>query len=547
MFSESSWSRKCIGDVDVLFHEGLYHLFHLVLPNHDFIAHAISDNGLNWRRIDNALFIGDPGSWDDLMLWTMHVTPDPHKPGSWRMFYTGLSRRDQGRKQRVGLALSDDLFTWKKAAVNWEDRRGPRDPERVKQARAKLPSSISNNIKSTHDAGSCFPLEPGAQFYESSIKSERAWVSFRDPFYFREGNCGWLLTAARINSGPVVRRGCVGLMEETSPNRFRPLPALHAPMLYDDIEVPNLFRIDGDHYLVGSLREDAKIRYWHTVDIKKPWGNYYDNVLLAKGNYAGRICPDPRGFLLWNFYTKNPDDRGIYNLLLPPKRIERLPSGQLRVTPFEGIEKRAKGRLDTRCVHALKGDRKETSCRVGNEALQLASEAGFQGFVFDEEIDSFRMRCRLSMTGIGKCGIIYRVDARSHDGYYLSLDLMKCISRLRSWGTGLPRSGERMMQFESLQEGTWHSTSPRNIEVQLASFGSYHELSINGAVVLSLADATFTKGLLGFYLETAELKISDLVVHRLEPPTQDDEHLAKGRAPRVAPKVSRPRRPGRVQ
>jgi len=49
-------------------------------------------------------------------------------------------------------------------------------------------------------------------------------------------------------------------MEETSPHHFRQLPPLHAPMLYDHIEVPNLFRIDGDYYLIGSLREDAKIR-----------------------------------------------------------------------------------------------------------------------------------------------------------------------------------------------------------------------------------------------------------------------------------------------
>ncbi len=96
MFGEQAATRKIIGDIDVVYHDGLYHLFHLVLPNHDFIAHAVSDNGINWRRIRNALFIGDPGDWDDLMLWTMHISPDPHLQGGWRMFYTGLSRRDQG-------------------------------------------------------------------------------------------------------------------------------------------------------------------------------------------------------------------------------------------------------------------------------------------------------------------------------------------------------------------------------------------------------------------------------------------------------------------
>ncbi|MGM0490705.1 MAG: glycosyl hydrolase, partial [Planctomycetota bacterium] len=62
----------------------------------------------------------------------------------------------------------------------------------------------------------------------------------------------------------------------------------------------------------------------------------------------------------------------------------------------------------------------------------------------------------------------------------------------------------------------------------LLAFGSYHELSINGGVVLSLADATFSGGLLGFYVETAELQIGELVVHQLDSPTQTDEHLVRG-------------------
>jgi len=125
MYSESTGSRKTIGDVDIFFHDGIYHLFHLVLPNHDYIAHAVSNDCFHWRRVENALHIGDPGGWDDSMLWTMHVSPHPQIENRWRMFYTGLSRRDQGMKQRVGLAESDNLYTWKKVAVNWVDRRSP--------------------------------------------------------------------------------------------------------------------------------------------------------------------------------------------------------------------------------------------------------------------------------------------------------------------------------------------------------------------------------------------------------------------------------------
>ncbi|MEX1042914.1 MAG: glycosyl hydrolase [Pirellulaceae bacterium] len=528
MFSESDWSRKSIGDVDVVFHEGLYHLFYLVLPNHDFIAHAISENAINWRRVDNAVFIGDPGSWDDLMLWTMHITPDPHVPGGWRMFYTGLSRRDQGKVQRVGMARSDDLYHWQKGPVHWSDTRGQTDPEIIQKAQAKLSSQISDRIKSTRDTESSFPLEADAEFYEASLDTVRDWVSFRDPFYYREGDRGWLAISGRVNHGPMVRRGCVALYEESSPDHFSPLPPLHAPMLYDDIEVPNIFRIDGEYYLIGSLREDAKIRYWHTTKIEEPWKNYYDNVVLAKGNYAGRVCPDEQGFLLWNFFTQDLNDRTANNLLLPPKRLMRRSNGQLQVTSFEGIERRAIGPFKTKCLQPLKGDCRDDSCPVTDGSLRVASEAGFQGFVFEDQVDCFSMRCRLSMTGIGKCGILCRIDPESHDGYYISLDLLKGIAQIRVWGTAPGKSGEDMMMFRSLQEDFWRATNLENLEIHLLAFGSYLELSLQGSVLLSLADSTFDHGLLGFYVETAELEIHNLDIQRLEPPTQSDEHLANG-------------------
>ncbi|MEZ6133176.1 MAG: glycosyl hydrolase [Planctomycetaceae bacterium] len=527
MFSESAWSRKTIGDVDVVWHEGLYHLFHLVLPNHDFIAHAISDNGLNWRRIDNALFIDDPGCWDDLMLWTMHVTPDPHRPGCWRMFYTGLSRRDQGLKQRIGMATSNDLYRWKKAPVNWTDGRGRTDPELIKKARASLPYGRASRTRSTNDPQSCFPLEADPDHYEADLHGERGWISFRDPFYFREGDQGWLLAAARTNNGPLVRRGCVALMEEVEPNSFQIQRPLFAPQLYDDIEVPNLIKLDGAYYLIGSLREDAKIRYWHTDDIEKPWRNHHDNVLLAKGNYAGRVCRDDRGVLLWNFFTRELEDRCVNNIMPPPKRLERRDDGELLVKTFEAFDNRVTGRIDTRCVRTLKHHREET-CLSDNGSLHLVSEAGFQAFVFEHRLNSFRIHARLALSGSGKCGLLCRTDPQTHDGYYISLDLAKGIAQFRSWSTGPPGSGEQMMQFNSLQAGFWHSQNCTDVVIQLLSFGSYHELSIGGAVVLSLADGQFEEGLLGIYVETAALRVSNLLVEELEPPEQTDEHLTTG-------------------
>jgi len=320
MYNDSISRRKTMGDVDVLWHDGEYHLFHLVLPSHDYVAHAVSQDGLNWERVENALFIGHPGGWDDHMLWTVHVSRDPHRPGQWRMFYTGLSRGDCGAIQRIGLARSGDLRHWEKV----RDVARPAEPHDSAAARGRE---------------SAWPLAAEPPHYEHQPQDGRTWVSFRDPFYYHDGERGWLLMAARTSHGPGIRRGCVGLAEEVAPDVFDLRPPLHRPGQYDDIEAPNLFQLQSRHYLVGSIREDAKIRYWCADTMDGPWGNFFDNVLLAGGNYAGRISFDDHGPLIWNFYTPNPNVRDQQNLMPPPKRLACNGEGRLRAASFEAFDR----------------------------------------------------------------------------------------------------------------------------------------------------------------------------------------------------------------
>lgn len=528
MFAETDGSRKTIGDVDVAYHDGLFHLFHLVLPNHDFIAHAVSTDGIHWRRVNNALFIGDPGSWDDLMLWTMHVSPDPHQPGQWRMFYTGISRRDQGRFQRIGMAVSDNLYHWRKTPVCWEDRRGPHDPEPIQHARRISQSQRVDSHNAEIAASSCFPLEPDARYYESSLDEGRQWVSFRDPYFYHENGSGWLIASGRVKDGPVVRRGCVAVMRETQPHHFEAMPPLHHPCLYDDIEVPNLIRLADEYYLIGSIREDAKIRYWHTDKIGHPWRSYHDNVLMARGNYAGRVCRDEQGWLIWNFFSMDLADRTSHNLMPPPKRLVRTSEGLLRARTYEGFDSWLEDDVELTGLKSLKADRPQQHHCVEDGRIDLQCEAGFQAFVFDGPLQSFRLQTSLRLRGKGKCGIVFRVDPDTHDGYYLSLDLLKGIAQLRSWKTGPAGSGEEMMQFASLQDGHWFTETPGQACLQLLAFGTYLELSIDGRVILSLADRTFRNGLLGVYLETAHLELTQTRLQRMRSPDQSEQHLVTG-------------------
>lgn len=486
MYASHGFLQSDIGDVDVLYHDGLYHLFHLVLPNHDFIAHAVSEDGMTWRRVRNVLFVGDPGSWDDDMLWTMHVSGDPERPGSWRMFYTGLSRSEFGRIQRVGLARSDDLYTWTRC----------------------------------EEGG--YPLEIDGRFYESSAEEGRKWVSFRDPFFYVDpvGGERLLLFSGRVKDGPLIRRGCVGVAREVAPDRFAFRPHLHKPGLYDDVEVPNLVLIGGTYYLIGSIREDTKIHYWHADRLEGPYVNFFDNVLLPRGNYAARICRAGDRVLLFNFFARKAMYYGrenINRLLPPPKEIVKDAEGRLVLKSFAGFDRLVR---ETRDVT----EAGEIGLLFGNPHATLGEDdgdlrfgclSGYEAFLLPGEHEDFRLRARLVMEGRGKCGLVLRVSDEGN-GYYLALDLVKGHARIRHWGESANPEFEYAFRFEVLQNGDFYiQPGTTEWQIEVVTHGMYLEFSINGQVTLSLVDDGFHCGRVGFYAESAVLRLSDVRIETL--------------------------------
>jgi beta-fructofuranosidase len=488
MYASHGFLRSDIGDVDVIYHDGLYHLFHLVLPNHDFIAHAVSSDGMSWRRVKNALFVGEPGEWDDDMLWTMHVTPDPDREGQWRMFYTGLTRSEYGRVQRVGLARSKDLYVWER------------------------------------DLGGDYPLEISGHHYESGIDEGRKWVSFRDPFFYLDEETGdrLLLASARVKDGPVIRRGCVSLAREVSPDKFEFSAPLHRPGLYDDIEVPNLFKIEDRYYLLGSIREDTKIHYWYSDRIEGPYENYYDNVLLPHGNYAGRLCRNGGRPLLFCFFTKTEQVFGkevVKKLLPPPKEIVRGPTGRLKLKSHRGFDGLVTGRekvTGARQFRYLYGNTHATAVDRDNE-LHLACRSGYEAFLLPGHHGDFRLRCNLKLEGSGKCGLVVRVNSEG-DGYYLSLDLINGIAQIRAWGANPTPEFEHAFRYVSLQEGHFRGSEANDWDVEIVAHGMYLEMSIGGFIVLSLVDESFLEGAVGFYTESAAVALTNIVIETLSRP-----------------------------
>ncbi|MEO1237996.1 MAG: glycosyl hydrolase, partial [Planctomycetota bacterium] len=326
----------------------------------------------------------------------------------------------------------------------------------------------------------------------------------------------------------LIRRGCVGLAREVATDQFVFDRPLHRPGLYDDIEVPNLFYLDGRYFLLGSIREDTKVHYWYSDKLDGPYENFFDNVLLPRGNYAARVCKHGDDWLLFNFFAKNENHNGrdiSKKLLPPPKLLCTTPSGRLRMKSYPGFDDLAEA-----CAVPDRADR--FAPLFGNphaaiedrnaHGLHLSCASGYEAFLLPDEHESFRLRVKLDMEGQGKCGLVLRVDEQG-DGYYLSLDLVKGVAQLRAWGTSPQPELEHAFRYHQLQAGYFLTDDQTPWQIEVVAHGMYLELSINGYVILSLVDDNYSSGRLGFYAESARLMLHDLTLETLARPVSEHD------------------------
>lgn len=483
MYSGAGFSDWEIGDVDVFIdEEGVYHLFHLIIPNHDYIAHATSKDGITWKRNKNALFVGHPGEWDDDMLWTMHVSKA--KGGGYEMYYTGLQLDDKGKNQKVGRAFSDDLINWDK-----EDKYQ-------------------------------LPLESQGPHYESLEENPREWLSFRDPFKYEHQGDTYVLMCARVNKGPLSRRGCVGLAKLVD-NQFELQPPLLVPHVYDDVECPCVFEFKGKHYLVGSIREDIKVRYWFSDSFEGEYSAFHANVLLPQGNYAARIVRKGDHLLVFNFYFIG-DSVNVHRALPAPKELDVDSEGRLVLKSFYGWKKKMKKSVVQKDFMQPKKlfENETASFSQDDEKWFVSSKSGYEIFAFEKPSDNIIWEGILKLEGLGKCGLILDSDDEGN-GYFISFDYENGFVQIRAWGYN-PHDNHNNFVFNSLQTNQFEINDERIVVFKLIRYGSYIELSINGSVKLTLIDSVYSNKLIGIYSSSSLISLSNSVIHSL--PDEGEEY-----------------------
>ncbi|MDQ3539945.1 MAG: hypothetical protein M3440_04595 [Chloroflexota bacterium] len=478
MYAPRGFGLSEVGDVEIFPHGDELHLFHLTLPNHDVVQHVVTSDGLSWRTLPNALRTGEPGDCDDDQIWTMSVSD--HE-GLFRMLYTALDRAGDGMIQRTALATSPDLVTWTK--------------------------SLRNPV-----------AEADGRWYEADPATSGA-VSWRDPKPIRVGDTWYAVLNARTRGGPIMRRGCVGLLTSTDFERWEVRPPLFAPGRFWDLECPQVFTIDGMFYLMAGVMEDLSQRYWMAPSIAGPWMTPPDGGHLAPdGHYAGRVATW-RGqdlYMCWHLPpTKVADwttSRNPHGKFIPaPLTLTQRADGSLACGSFDGWS--GYGMTPPAPVTPQQttlfrdaettGTDDEWSLSMNAGELDLLASA-------DEQTD-FHLTGTLRLnTPSG--GIAFRLDGDTGGGYFIELNAGSDTVVLQRWSLiRRPHSNRQWFTVDALQRGRLRQPfAPGTpLELGLIVNGPYIELSLDGeAVIATLSEAT-SSGRIGIWADSGAIALAN--------------------------------------
>lgn len=264
------------------------HIFYLQAPRaiqeesqrhwHVSVGHAVSRDLTRWEVLPDVLAPSNrEAAWDDYTTWTGSII---QHAGTWYMFYTGTSRQEKGKVQRVGLVTSDNLVDWKR-----------------------------------HPQGALIEADPQwYEMYDPNLWHELTW---RDPWVFEwQGQFHAYLTA-RCNTGPTDARGVIGHAVSSDLVTWEVGPPVTQPGEFAFMEVPQLVEINGLWYLFFSVPHDkyAKARLARPA-IKRQTGTHYlvADHPLGPFRYLSDdfLVGDEIGSLYAGKVIRNPEDEWVF-------------------------------------------------------------------------------------------------------------------------------------------------------------------------------------------------------------------------------------------
>ncbi|MEO6188675.1 MAG: glycosyl hydrolase family 32, partial [Ginsengibacter sp.] len=327
-------------------------------------------------------------------------------------------------------------------------------------------------------------------------------------------------------TGPVSRRGCAGLVKITN-DVVELLPPLVYPMVYDDIECPCVFELNGRFYLLGSIREDIKVRYWFAPEFFGEYHSFHADVLLPQGNYAARIVEDGEHLLVYNFFYAYGKIDAL-RVLPPPKELDSDEKGRLILKSYyrwdmqviRTIHQEEFGEV----THLLSNPTAFSSIKPGK--WTCGSRSGYEIFYLAKPSQSFLWEGLLTIEGIGKLGLVSDIDSDGN-GYFISFDVSHGLLQIRGWGFN-PLNIRHNFIFNDIQTGVFNTNGHDSFRFRLIRYGNYIELSIDGEVKLTLMDYTFSGDGIGLYSSSSIISLQQSSIKIL--PDPKDEYASQEEA-----------------
>ena len=266
------------------------------------IGHAVSSDLEDWTLLPDALVAADAPAWDDLATWT-GCTVRGHD-GTWHLFYTGVSRAEDGLQQRIGSATSEDLLTWTRSAT---------------------PS-----------------LEADARWYEKLGEGTWADEAWRDPYvYFDPQSQLWhMLITARAAEGDPEQRAVVGHAVSADLTRWDVRPPLSQPAGFGEMEVIQSREVNGEAVLIFScLPEKAPGIPFHIASTgtwiaqgesrQGPWDLVGSTSFFVPGIYSAQLFQKRDGEWVVFGFQNSVDGRFVGEIAHPVPLSEVLAGGTL--------------------------------------------------------------------------------------------------------------------------------------------------------------------------------------------------------------------------
>ena len=300
--------------------EDRYHLFHVETQetHNDHVGHAVSDDLIHWETLESINTTGNPDEWNHKRTATGMVLR--HDDMFW-MFVGGYDPKVKtGDSQVVGVYLSRDLEHWEAYSDN--PIIYPGEP---------------------------YLVNPTEGFFNVTDWRDSYIIWREEDRYYHGFLCARMPNWNHNNMGSVVAH-----VRSKDLIKWEYLSPIAKAGLYSNMEVPEVFELDGRYYLTFSTNSLTGLRI-NTPTREEVRGTFYmvsesfdgpfefpeDPLLIGSGHrqlgaYVGRSI-NYRGERL--LYHQAGDFDLTHTTLGTPKLIKTNADGTLRLEYFQALEK----------------------------------------------------------------------------------------------------------------------------------------------------------------------------------------------------------------